>query len=301
MPFRMIGSDVHSPGLGEVVPGERGRREHVEERLDGGARQRRAQVVAQPAAGERGALAGDAGRPAATAFGVSLTGGAGSAAASVPPLAEAADARDPLAHELLEDRVARVLRDAHAARERQVGEVEVARAPAEQVGVERHDDRFAAGCLGPAQQRGVEVVGGRPVELEQPRSGRRGIAHLLHRDGCLIRERVRDAEGCRGPRHGEVGVGVGDLHDAERREQERRRAARAEEVDRQVARRDVAQRPRPHLPAIERGAVGGDRALGARSARDVGERLGAQRLAGGRFEGVGVDGHAGRVPLMPAR
>ncbi len=32
--------------------------------------------------------------PAATAFGVSLTGGAGSAAASVPPLAAAADARD---------------------------------------------------------------------------------------------------------------------------------------------------------------------------------------------------------------
>ena len=163
----------------------------------------------------------------------------------------------PLAHELLEHRVARVLRDAHAARERQVREVEVARAPAEQVGVERHHDGFAAGCLGPAQQRGVELVRRRPVELEQPRAAGRGIPHLLHREGCLVAERVRDAEGCRGPRDREVGVGVRHLHDAERREQERRRATAAEEVDRQVARRDVAQRPRPHLPALERGAVGG--------------------------------------------
>ena len=91
------------------------------------------------------------------------------------------------------------------------------------------------------------------------------------------------------------------LHDAERREQERRRATAAEEVDRQVARRDVAQRARPHLPALERRAVGGHRALGARAAGDVGERLGAQRLARGRLELRGVDRHAGLVPLIPAR
>ncbi len=196
--------------------------------------------------------------------------------------AEHVAAPHPLAHELLEHRIARVLRDAHSPGERQVREVEIARAPAEQVRVERDDDGFAAGCLGPPQQRGVELVGRRPVELEQPRAAGRGIPHLLHGNGCLVAQRVGHTQRRRGPRHGEVGLGVGHLHDPERREQQgcRARRGRGSRSDRSRV-GDIAQRSRPDLPATELRAVGGHGALGPGAARDVRERLGAERLAGG--------------------
>ena len=73
------------PGLGQVAPGEGRRREHVEERFDGGARQRRAQVLAQLDDPVIAAPLRAMRTPAATAFGVSLTGGRGAPAAASHP------------------------------------------------------------------------------------------------------------------------------------------------------------------------------------------------------------------------
>ena len=70
-----------------------------------------------------------------------------------------------LAGEAREHRVRRVLRDAQAAGERQVPEVEVARAPAEVGRVEGDHDRLAAARLGPPDEAGDEVVVTAPVEL----------------------------------------------------------------------------------------------------------------------------------------
>ena len=51
-----------------------------------------------------------------------------------------------------EDRVGEVVGDADALQERQVGELQVARAPAQQPGVERDDERRVAGRLGAARR-----------------------------------------------------------------------------------------------------------------------------------------------------
>ena len=80
-----------------------------------------------------------------------------------------------------ENRVAGVLGDSHPAQERQPGEVEVARAPAEQGRVEGDHDRLAPAALGPGDEALDELVAGRPVELEPARGLPELGGHVLHR------------------------------------------------------------------------------------------------------------------------
>ena len=96
-----------------------------------------------------------------------------------------------------EHRVARVLRDPLAAQERQVGEVEVARAPAEHRRVERDHDRLAAARLGARDEALDEVVVGAPVELEPARRVAELARARLHRARRLVGEDHRHALGAR--------------------------------------------------------------------------------------------------------
>ena len=150
----------------------------AEERLDGGAGQRRAQVVAERAG------------PRLRHADQRLDRGRGRPRLRAP--ASPAGGR-PLLDQPPEHRVGRVLRDALAERERQVAEVEVARPPAEHRGVEGDHERVAAGRLGPADQALDQLVGRRPVQLEPAR----GVAHrrgaLLHRHRRLVGEDHRHA------------------------------------------------------------------------------------------------------------
>ena len=115
----------------EVRPGQARAREHVEEGLDGDPRFAGAEVGAGSARGSRRVMPSSV----RTAVGVTrgFSGGGVRAVGS---------RRDRLGDERLEHRIAGVLRDAHAADERQVRAVEVAGTPAEHLGVERDDDRL---------------------------------------------------------------------------------------------------------------------------------------------------------------
>ena len=109
-PLSRIGSRVFAQP-GEVGPVDRRAASSGDERLDRGARQRRAQVAQRPARLGRASAA----RTARSAGQVGASGGR----RGRPPSISAG-----------EDRVARVLRDPSPARERQPAEVEVADAPA---------------------------------------------------------------------------------------------------------------------------------------------------------------------------
>ena len=178
------------------------------------------------------------------------------------------------------------------ARERQVGEVEVARAPAEQVRVERHDDRLAAGCLGATQQRRVELVGGRPVQLEQPRAARpspRRPPPSGRRPGstaCTARR------GMPPPGHRDVGVGVRHLHHPERREQERRGPTATEQARSRgrAPRRRAAGAATPASGRTRRGWPPSSRSAPAPPAMYANASA-RQRLACGALERVDVDRH----------
>ena len=141
MPLSRIGSSVRDAQVVEVGPGQRGAGEHVEERLDGGPRQRRAEVVAQAA----GVVAGHRDQRAHGGRGRARRGlrrGRRSASRRRAPR-PAAGRRGSLVYCAMPS----------AAGERQVGEVEVAGAPAEHVGVEGDDDRLAADRLGAGDER----------------------------------------------------------------------------------------------------------------------------------------------------
>ena len=155
-----------------------------------------------------------------------------------------------------EDRVARVLRDPLAAQERQVGDVQVARAPAEHRRVERDHDRLAAAALGALDEAGDEVVVGGPVELEPARRVAELARARLHRARGLVGEDHRHALGARRARDRQVGVVVDHLQHADRAQQERRVQLAAEQLDARVALGDVAQHPRHDPPAVEALAVG---------------------------------------------
>ena len=154
-------------------------------------------------------------------------------------------------------------------------------------------DRLGAGGFGATQQRGVELVGCGPVQLEQPRTFWHRPGDALHRHRGLVRQHIRHAHRGGRPGDGQIGVGVRELHDPERGEQQRTGPVDTEETHAEVAHGDVPQRTRPHLPARERGAVRGDRALGSCSACDVGERLGAERRTGRFLERARLSRHRG--------
>jgi len=67
-----------------------------------------------------------------------------------------------------------------AAQEREVGSVEVARAPSRHPGIQRHDNGLISGFLGASQKAGGQVLVAGGVELKQ----RRGVSgvrdHVFH-------------------------------------------------------------------------------------------------------------------------
>ena len=183
-----------------------------------------------------------------------------------------------------EDVVGEVLRQAQAAQERKVCQVQIARPPAEQRGVESKDQRLTAAILGPPDQRTHELVVARPVELEPAwRIPHRGSA-VFHRDGGLVGKNVSDSFGPCGPRDGKVGLAVRHLQHADRREQQRRLVPAPEKLDGKVAARHVAQHARHETMALEGHAVGRSRSLRAGAPNDVGSSLAAHRGSGLRFE-----------------
>jgi hypothetical protein len=100
-------------------------------------------------------------------------------------------------------------------------------------------------------------------------------------------------------RDGLVGVLVGELEHADRRQQERAGEPAAEQLDAGVALGDVAQHPRDDPPLVERGAVGVHRPLVAGAGADVGECVASERsAASSRLESSGT---RGRRPLTPPR
>ena len=196
-----------------------------------------------------------------------------------------------------EDGVACVLGDPHAVQERQRGEVEVARAPAEQRRVEREDDGRAAARLRATDERADQVVVGAPVELEPARRpGPDGVhrgGRRLHRHARLARKHERDAE-CGGrPRHGEVRLRVRHLQHADGRQQQRRRQVEAEQRSREVARVGAAQDAGDDAMSVECRAVGRHRPLLARAAGEVGPRLIGNRRARGLRQSPRVGGDDG--------
>ena len=193
-------------------------------------------------------------------------------------------------------RVGQILRQPLPFQERQRGLVEVARAPAEQRRVERHHDRPAAAGFRARHQRAHETVVARPVELEparcRPHRGRR----LLHRHRRLVRKDVADPFGGRRARHREIGLGMHHLQHADRREQHRCHVSSAEQLDREVAHRDVVEHARHETVPVEGGAVGAHRRLHPRPADDVGRGLRAHRGRRLRLQRVRRHRHARLSP-----
>jgi hypothetical protein len=178
--------------------------------------------------------------------------------------------RRPLGREPGEHRVRGVLGDPQPAAERQVPEVEVARAPAEHRRVQGDDDRVAPAALRAVQEAVDEVVRGRPVELEPARRRASGRGDRLQwRPGLVAHDHRHPRRG--GPAGDrEVGVAAHQVERADRGQQQRRRETSAEEVDGEVALGRAAQHPRHDLVAGVRRPVGAHRRLGAGPAADVG-------------------------------
>jgi hypothetical protein len=195
----------------------------------------------------------------------------------------------PLADEPPEHRIARVLGDALAAEEREVGALEVARAPTEHRRVERDHDRRAAAPLGACGQALDERVRPAPVELEPVRGVLENLGQALHRLRGLVREDHRRAGVARGARQRAIGLRVRELEHPDGREQERVRQAPPEQLDAGVPSLDVAQHPGHDPPPVECGTIGGHRALVARARGHVGERLGAHAFLRRRLEPVSVE------------
>ena len=273
-----IGSFVRSRRNGRSVPRQRGAREDLDEALDG-----RAPVAGGDVAPERPGI------------------GARERQQRAQRLRRGRRLRRPVAarpggHQAAEHRVARVLGDPLAAQEGQEGGLEVARAPAHDRRVERQHDRLAAARLGAADEALDELVRGAPVELEPARAVAQRLRALLHRPRRLVGEDHRHAGGAGGARDRDVGLAVRELEHAHRREQERRVEAAAEQLHARVGALDAAQHPRHDPVAREGGAVLAHGVLGPRARLDVGEGVGAHRLAGGGLEPLGVDRHARAPP-----
>ena len=174
--------------------------------------------------------------------------------------------RERFPGEPLKDGITRILLDALAAQKWKVRRIEIARAPPEQRGIERHDERGAAAGFRAREETSDQFIGATPIELKPARRishDRRGALHRLRR---LVRKNHRQpARGGRGG-HGDIGLRV--------RQQERRRQALAEELDARIARGDVAQHAWDNLPAIKRAAVRVHGPLQAGPAGEIRERRG---------------------------
>ena len=191
--------------------------------------------------------------------------------------------RHPLGDEATEHRIARVLRDAHALDEGQEAAVEVAGPPAEHARVEGDDDRLGTARLRSRDEALDEFVVARPVELE-PAGTRVLCGDPLHRERRLARDDAGESEGSGRPGDREVGIRVDELEHADGRDDDREGVAAPEELDREVARRDVPQHPRHQAPRVEGVVVGLRRGLPPRRSGDVRPRLRGHRPFGGGDE-----------------
>ena len=199
-------------------------------------------------------------------------------------------------HPALEDRVARVVRDALVLEEGRVPAVQVERPPAEQRRVERDDQVGVAGRLGTAQEGHGQLVVRGPVELVPARAVAVGRRHVLHLVGGLRRVDVRQPELGRRAGGGEVAVRMRERLHPDRREEDRRGHARPQDGGGEIDLRRLAALAPLDLPAPERRGVGARGVRVPRPGEDVGEGLGAQDLGGLRLElrEVVGDGGCGR-------
>jgi hypothetical protein len=199
-----------------------------------------------------------------------------------------------------EDRVLEVVGDAHAVEERQPGLLQVARLPAGDEGVDGEHDRAVARRLGAADEARRELAVVRPVELEPARRPAAGRGDLLQGEVRVGAGDQRHADGRRGARRRQLAVLVDDLLHADRGEQQRRRHRRAEQLQREVARGDVAQHPRHDPAPLEGGPVGVHRVLGAGAGEDVVRRPLVHRLVRAPLLLLDRDRDRGRLPTQPA-
>ncbi len=193
---------------------------------------------------------------------------------------------DPGVDESPEHRVARVLRDAHAPDEGQVGAVEVARAPAELLRVERDLEGVHADRLGACDQALDEFVVGTPVQLVPERATAALGRDALHGNGGLGGEHGRDAEARGRASDRQVGVVVDEFEHADRRSQQGSGVAVTEQLDAEVAIPDVAQHAGHDPPVVERAGIRLGGGLQPRGAVNVGPGLGAHRAFGFRHQGI---------------
>ena len=208
---------------------------------------------------------------------------------------------------LAEEGIAEELRQPFAAEEREVAVPEVAVAPAERERVERDHDRAVARRAGAVDEAAGQLAVAPPVELEPALRVAELHGDVLERGRGGAREDHRHAGRLRGARDAELGVGMHDREHADRGEQERRRRAQPEHLDREVALGVAGEHPRPQAAPLERLAVGPDRRLRARAAGDVVERSLLQPVAGaclpvlGRERPLGSAGEVDRVLDLASR
>ena len=151
-----------------------------------------------------------------------------------------------------------------------------------------------------ATRLSTSVVRRAPVELEPARAVAERGGALLHRARGLVGEDHRHPRVARGAGDRDVGLAVGELEHADRREQERRLEPAAEQLDRRVGLRGAAQHPRHDAAAGEGGAVLAHGVLRTGARGDVREGVGGQRLARGLLEAVGIGRDARAAPADPA-
>ena len=131
--------------------------------------------------------------------------------------------------------VAEVVGHALAFQERQIAVLQVARAPAEQPGVERDHDRRVAGVAGAGDEAGGELPIPGPVQLIPAARRPDRVGHLLHRVRRGRAEDERQTNRRRRPADRQLALGVYDRLHADRREHHRRGHRRAEHRGARIA------------------------------------------------------------------
>ena len=170
-----------------------------------------------------------------------------------------------LLDEPAEHRVARVLRDALAARERQVAEVEVARPPAEHRGVEGDDDRARSRPPRPGR-RGSRRARRTSTSTAGTSAGASPIAaaHSSIGSDAWLENDHRHAQAAAARATATSAPAVRQLQHPDRCEQQRCRQPAAEQLDRGVAAATPRSIRGTSRSSVERRAVGPRRCAAAR-------------------------------------
>ncbi len=125
------------------------------------------------------------------------------------------------------------------------------------------------------ERRGKVQLVGRLVGV--PRGRPRQALATAQQHGGGAAEHQRQAQGAGRPRRGQLRLRVEHRLHADRRQQDRRGQAAAQQLDAEVPAGDIAQEARHDAPAAEGVAVGADGVLGAGPAGDVGVGVRRQR------------------------